>query len=171
MSLLKRLFGRPSDDRAQARPLWQRVVEVARQPRWYAQYGVADTMPGRFDAVTLVLAIVLLRMERDPALIGPSARLTELFVADMDGQMRQSGVGDLGVGKQIGNQMMALGGRLGALREALPGGEAAMLPVIERNVTLIEGADPAAVARAAVALAAELDAIDAQAVLAGDFAR
>jgi cytochrome b pre-mRNA-processing protein 3 len=171
VSLLKRLFGKPVDDRAVVQPLWRRVIEVARQPRWYADYGIADTMPGRFDAVTLVLALVLLRMEREPDLMAPAARLTELFVADMDGQMRQSGVGDLVVGKHIGKQMQVLGGRLGALRDALPNGEQAVAAVIERNVTLVEGTDILPITRAAIALMAELDAIDQPALLAGAFAR
>jgi cytochrome b pre-mRNA-processing protein 3 len=169
VSLLKRLFGQPSDDRAAVRPLWSRVIAVARQPRWYAQLGVADTMPGRFDMVTLVLALVILRMERDPALAESSARLTELFVEDMDGQLRQGGVGDLSVGKNIGRQMKVLGGRLGALREALPHGADALRPVIERNVTLLEGADPLPVAEATLALAAEIAALDTEALLAGRF--
>lgn len=44
--------------------------------------------------------------------------LTELFVTDMDGQMRQIGFGDMVVGKQIGRMVGALGGRLGVYRAA-----------------------------------------------------
>ena len=58
----------------------------------------------------LVLALVLLRMEREEALIAPSVLLSKLFIEDMDGQMRQSGVGDLVVGKRMGKLMGALGG-------------------------------------------------------------
>src|SRR3546814_17137125 len=45
-------------------------------------------------------------------------QLTELFVNDMDGQMRQIGFGDMVVGKQVGRMMRAPGGRLGAYRAA-----------------------------------------------------
>lgn len=157
MPLLSRLFGKRADDRAPVRPLWHRVVEIAREKDWYANYGIADTVPGRFDAITLVLALVLLRMEREEALIEPSVRLTELFVDDMDGQLRQSGVGDLVVGKHIGRLMGTLGGRLGALREALPQGDAALAEVIARNVTLVDGADAARLVPATRALAGTLD--------------
>ena len=108
MNFLSRLFGKSQDDREPVRPLWHRVVELARAPEWYADCGVADTVPGRFDALALVLALVMLRMERETALIAPSALLGELFVEDMDGQLRQSGVGDLVVGKRIGKLMGAL---------------------------------------------------------------
>ena len=120
MNLLSRLFGKRPDEREALRPLWQRVVELARARAWYARLGVADTMEGRFDMVSLVLAAVLLRMEREPELAESQARLTELFVDDMDGQLRQNGIGDPTVGKHVRKLVTTLGGRLGALREALP---------------------------------------------------
>lgn len=171
MSILSRLFGKGADDRAAVRPLWHRTVEIAREKAWYAECGLADTLAGRFDAIAMVLAAVLLRMERDEALIEPSVRLTELFVEDMDGQLRNSGVGDLSVGKHIGKLMGALGGRLGALREALPGGEAALARFVERNATLAEGADPAKAATRLAALVQALEAVAAEALLAGRIAR
>lgn len=178
ITLLSRLFGKKADDRAVVRPLWHRVVGIAREREWYADCGVADTVPGRFDAITMVLALVLLRMEREPALAEPAARLTELFVEDMDGQMRQSGVGDLVVGKKIGALMRVLGGRIGALRDALPrGGEAlpldgeALAGAVTRNVTLLDGFGPDKVAERLLALNAELAAIPDAALLRGEIAR
>jgi len=171
ITLLSRLFGKKPDDRAAVRPLWRRIVSIAREREWYADCGVADTVPGRFDAITMVLALVLLRLERDPAMAVPAVRLTELFVEDMDGQMRQSGVGDLVVGKKIGTLMSVLGGRLGALREALPQGAEAVAEVATRNVTLIEGAGPAKVAGRLLALDAELAALPVEQVLRGEIAR
>ncbi|MEO6092517.1 MAG: ubiquinol-cytochrome C chaperone family protein [Novosphingobium sp.] len=170
MSFLSRIFAPRRDDRAPVRVLWHRIVELARDRRWYARSGVADTVPGRFDAVTLVLALVVLRMEREAALMPAAALLTELFVEDMDGQLRQSGVGDLVVGKHIGKLMGVLGGRLGALREALPGGLDALTPVIARNLSLVEGAAPDEAARLALALAASLDMSSGDDLLAGRIA-
>ena len=147
MSFLSRLLRPRGDDREPVRPLWHRTVELARDPRWYAPGGVADSVAGRFDAITLVLCAVLLRMEREPALIPGSVHLTELFVDDMDGQLRESGVGDLMVGKRVGELVSTLGGRLGAYREALARPDNAMLvEAVGRNVTLNEPANPAAVA-------------------------
>ena len=172
VSLYSRIFGSRADTRASLRPLWHRMVEIAREPRWYAQGGIADTLPGRFDAITLVLVLVMLRMEREERLVAPSVRLTELFVADMDGQLRESGVGDLVVGKQMGRQMSVLGGRLGAYREALAAADnAALEEVVARNVSLIEGAGPAAVAAEIRILAAQLAALPGEALLAGEIGR
>lgn len=175
MSLISRILGKRPDSRDAVRPLWHRVVEIAREKQWYADCGIADTVPGRFDAVTLVLALIMLRMERDKgsddSLITPSARLTELFVDDMDGQLRQAGVGDLVVGKRIGKLMSVLGGRIGALREALAQDDAALSEVLDRNVTLIEGADKARLAGEVRRLHARIDALSPEDLLAARIER
>lgn len=168
MTFLSRLLGKSEDDRAPVRHLWHWAVAEARAPEWYANCGIADSLQGRFDALILVLAAVMLRMEREEALIGPSALLAELFVEDMDGQLRQAGVGDLAVGKRIGKLMGALGGRITALREALEGDDAALTEVARRNTTLGENGDPAKIAARLRALAGRLEATSGEQLLAGN---
>ncbi len=169
--MLSRLFGKRDDGRDAVRPLWHRVVELARDPAWYAQCGVADTVPGRFDMIALVLSAVLLRMEREAVLIEPSVRLSELFVEDMEGQLRQRGIGDMVVGKHVGKLMGALGGRLGAIREAFEQGDEALTDAVRRNVTMLEGGgDPAQAAARLRALAVQLGTLTGDEVLAGRFA-
>lgn len=171
-SLLARLFGQNRARPAMVRPLWHRLVAIAREKAWYAQLGLADSLPGRFDAVTLVLCAALLRMEGDETLTRPSVWLTEIFVTDMDGQLRESGVGDLVVGKHIGRLMSVLGGRLGAYRTALAASDdAELIAVITRNVTLTQAADPARIASAIRLLAAQLASLSAEQLLAGEIAR
>jgi cytochrome b pre-mRNA-processing protein 3 len=176
MSLLNRLMAPLSrigkDGHAEMRPLWHRIVEIAREKPWYAQYGVADTLPGRFDAITLVLCLVLLRLENEADTAQKSVWLTEMFVTDMDGQMRENGVGDLSVGKHIGKLMSSLGGRLGAFREALAGDADILLTAaVRRNVTLNEGVDPALMAGEVRKLADMLGDIPVADVLAGVISR
>lgn len=118
MFSLRNLFRSQPDPREARRPLWNAVVATARAPHWYAQGTVPDTLDGRFDMVSLVLALVLHRIDEDPAAARAGVELTELFVTDMDGQMRQIGFGDMVVGKQIGRMVGALGGRLGVYRAA-----------------------------------------------------
>lgn len=143
MSFLSRLFGTQADPRDELRPLWFRVIELSRLPEYYARSGVADTVDGRFDMVVNVLSIVMLRMERSSGLNRKNALLTELFVEDMDGQLRESGIGDVVVGKHIGRLMSALGGRLGALRPAINEGDMEKLEAaLERNVHWGAAPDP-----------------------------
>jgi cytochrome b pre-mRNA-processing protein 3 len=168
----RRLFGRRARDGALA-PLYAAIVAIARAPRWYATAGVADTLDGRFDMVAGVLALVLMRLEAaGDAGREPAARLAELFVDDMDGQLRQQGIGDIVVGRHIGRMMAALGGRIAAWREGLaPGGDLA--GALARNVHR----DPAAPAAAQAvletdmrALASRLLALPLDDVLAGRIA-
>ncbi len=171
MALLDRLLGRKSDE-INLRPLWHRVVEVAREPQWYSGGGIADSVAGRFDAITVVLSLVLLRLEGSEAVRGQTARLTELFVSDMDGQLRQSGVGDVVMAKHMGKLMSALGGRIDAFRAALAEpDDAALTAAVERNITMIEGANAGAVAREMRVIAAALAQTDDAALLAGAIAR
>jgi len=170
MNLLARLFRSAPDPREALRPLWHRVVEISRQPEWYAECGVADSVAGRFYMITAVLALVLLRLERDGDCGQPGALLAELFVEDMDGQLRESGVGDIVVGKHIGKLMASLGGRIGAYRAALAGA-APLEDAVRRNVTLLDGSGPEALAERLRALAAQLDSTPAEVLLAGRIAR
>jgi cytochrome b pre-mRNA-processing protein 3 len=133
------------------RPLWHRVIELARDPAYYTECGVADSIAGRFDMITAVLSAVMVRVEASE-LRSESALLAELFVEDMDGQLREFGVNDVVVGKRIGRLMSVLGGRLGAYRSALNAGDLEKLTgAIQRNVTFAEGADEAASAQAVAA--------------------
>lgn len=117
MSLLSRIFGE-TRQRAALEPLYRAVVALGRDPLWYCEGGVPDTLDGRFDMVAAILALVLIRLEAEgEAGRGPSVLLTETFIDDMDGNLRQIGVGDHVVGKHVGRMMSALGGRIAAFRE------------------------------------------------------
>lgn len=132
MSFLTKFFAR-TDPREQMAPLYAALVAEARQPHWYAMGGVPDTREGRFDMLAAILSLTLLRLEQDPGQNQNSVFLTELFVEDMDGQLRQFGIGDMIVGKHIGKLMAALGGRLGAYRAAV-GGTEDWGAVVTRNI-------------------------------------
>ena len=170
MSLLSRLFSTKPDPREELRPLWHALVAEARDPTWYTDGGVADTVPGRFDMVCAVFATTQVRMERDGALADESVLLTELFVEDMDGQLREFGVGDVVVGKHVTKLMGAMGGRLKAYRDGLTGGETLLSEALVRNVSFGDRGDAGAVARRMLALAARLDRTDDAALVAGRIA-
>lgn len=169
MSFLARLFRIGPDPREALRPLWHRVATLARQKHWYAEDGVADSVAGRFDMITAITVLVLLRMEREPEIANRTALLTELFVEDMDGQLRESGVGDLAVGKRMGHLVSVLGGRLGAFRDAFAASDdTELLDALTRNVTLLEGAEPAALAANLRSLFDRICALPGKSLLAGE---
>jgi cytochrome b pre-mRNA-processing protein 3 len=167
LSFLRRIFGGTGRREALA-PLYRAVVARGRDPYWYRDGAVPDTLDGRFDVLAAVLAIVLVRLDADgePAR-GPSVLLTEIFIDDMDATLRQIGIGDYVVGKHVGRMMAALGGRLAAFRA----GDTAA--AVRRN--LFHDSPPGeevvgAVAARLDAFAAALAATPLAALLAGELA-
>ncbi|ARU17210.1 hypothetical protein A9D14_03340 [Croceicoccus marinus] len=151
--------------------LWHDVVAIAREPEWYRDAQVADTIEGRFDMVSAVTALTMARLQDsgDPR---HGVELTELFITDMDGQLREEGVGDLMVGKHIGKLVSALGGRISAYREGLESDDPAVLDeAVRRNVTLLDGASPGPVAKRLRGLWADLAATPMDQLLQGKVAR
>jgi len=134
VEFLKKWFVGGQDPRNAVTPLYASIVAEARDPVWYARLGVPDTLDGRFDMIAALLSLALLRIEAaGDAGREAGARLTELFIDDMDGQLRQIGIGDVIVGKHIGKMMSAVGGRLAAYREAL-GDEERLAEALKRNL-------------------------------------
>jgi len=169
LKFLSRVLGTAPDPREQLRPLWHRVVELAREPSFYADCKVADTVGGRFDLITAVLCVVMVRIEASD-MRAESALLAELFVEDMDGQLREFGVNDVVVGKRVGKLMSVLGGRLGAYRVALvERNEERLADAVRRNVTFAEGADEdacaAGVAHKLMALSRRLERFEDEELL------
>lgn len=168
MSFFDRLFGRRNTNEA-VRPLYNAVVAYGRQPHWYTAGGVPDTIDGRFEMIAAVLALVVTRLELDSGQRQSVAWITELFVDDMEGQLREIGIGDMVVGKHVGRMIGAFGGRIGAYRDGLKHGsfEAALV----RN--LYGGTEPRAdalehTAERLRALYLGLHAASADSILAGE---
>lgn len=172
MSLLQRIFG--GSDRRELAPLYAALVEAGRDPTWYRDGRVPDSVDGRFDMVAAVMALVLLRLEAEGAAgRRPSLLLTELFVDDMEASLRQIGVGDYVVGKHVGRMMGALGGRLAAFREARAQG-AGLAAAVRRNIFHEAPPDEAAVDWVAARLERFAEALAARppaALLAGEVPR
>lgn len=168
MSFFQRIFGE-TRQREPLQPLYRAIVAKGREPGWYRDGEVPDTLDGRFDMIAAIMSLVLLRLEAEgDAARDPSVLLTEIFIKDMDAELRQLGVGDYVVGKHIGRMMGALGGRLTALRTARA--EGSFDQAVARNI--FHEAPPSGAALAFVAgglatFAAALDKAPAADVLAG----
>jgi len=111
------------------------IVAQSRQPRFYAEWGVPDTVTGRFDMVSLHLILFLRRLQDEPAARPFSQALVDLFFRDMDRSIRELGVTDIGVPRKVkamGNVFYGLANTLGeALDSGLPANVEA---VLVRNV-------------------------------------
>ena len=168
MSFFSKIFSR---DKANAgmRPLYQAIVREGRQISWYEEGQVPDSIDGRFDMIAAIFSLVMIRLEIEPERDQQVAWLTEIFISDMDGQLRQIGIGDMVVSKHVGRIMGALGGRVGAYRDALENGKD-LQDAILRNIFRGEKPEDAALAYVARQLSsyhAALQNCDSGEIVAG----
>jgi cytochrome b pre-mRNA-processing protein 3 len=131
--MIRNWWRQPSRDR-NIKTIYGVIVAQARAPVFYAEYGVPDTVDGRFDMIVLHLFLYVRRMSgRGNG--GPGQPLFDRFCADLDGNLREMGVGDLTVPKRMQKYAEAFYGRCAAYEKVLSAGdsEAAVL-TIARNV-------------------------------------
>jgi Uncharacterized conserved protein len=137
--------------------VYNSIVAQSRQPFFYAQWHVPDTVTGRFDMISLHMALLFRRLRNEPKDVKAfSQAVFDLFFKDMDRSLREMGAGDLGVPKKIQKMGNIFFGLLAALNEALDRNDPdALAAVISRNI--FDGADSPDV-RALAAYVAERDA-------------
>jgi cytochrome b pre-mRNA-processing protein 3 len=127
------LFGRKKADPSEA--LYGAIVAAARQPKFYAEWLVPDTLDGRFDVLVLHVFLVLDRLRGFGAEADVLRQaLTDRFFAQMDSALREVGVGDLAVGKKVRKMAEAFFGRSTAYTNAMAKGELEMSEALARNV-------------------------------------
>lgn len=92
--------------------LYSRIIEKSRDPAFYTALGVPDTVDGRFDMIVLHAMLVMRRLRgQGPAAESRGQELFDLMFKDMDQSLRESGVGDMSVGKHIKRMAQAFYGR------------------------------------------------------------
>lgn len=121
-----------------ARRLHAAIVARAREPVFYAKFGVPDTVDGRFDLIALHAFLVLQRM-RAAGLKDLSQALTSTLFTGFDEGLRDLGAGDMGMGRKMKVLGDAFYGRMLAYDGSAD--EAAMRDALTRN--LYRGADEA----------------------------
>lgn len=110
-----RLFRRETGTDAIASALYGAIVAQARNPVLYADFGVPDTVSGRFEMVVLHTGLVLDRLQRQgEAEKAVGQKVFDLYCRDMDQSLRELGVGDLGVPKRMKKMAEAFYGRAAA---------------------------------------------------------
>ena len=130
--------------------LYGTIVAQARLPCFYRDYVVPDTVNGRFDLIVLHLAVAVDRLEADPKLRPLGQRLFDRFCQDMDHNLREMGVGDLSVPKEMQRIGEAFYGRAQAYRAALAAPrQETLVEALKRNIYSNTPSVPSAPARLA----------------------
>jgi cytochrome b pre-mRNA-processing protein 3 len=128
------------------RHLYDGLVSRAREPVFFADFGVADSLDGRFDMLVFHAWLVLEELKG-----GPQAQfLTDTIFTGFDEAMREQGVGDIGIGHKLKAMAKAFYGRMAAYDGAK--NEDELAAALARN--LWRGAGPDGRARKLAAYAA-----------------
>ena len=168
---LKKFFS-PGPWKDAARGLYICVVKQARQPGFYLSCGVPDTADGRFDMIMLHAFLLLRRIKRDhdrTANLGQA--FFDLMFADMDQNLREMGLGDLGVGKRVKGMAAAFYGRIQAYEDGLAGDDQVLAGALRRNLYRKTEPDDSQLSTVSDYMrreAARLDEIDTDRLLKGE---
>lgn len=104
------------------------VVEAARQPVLFRDWGIPDTPLGRYESVGLHLILFLYRARSAPPPADELAQdVLDEFFKDVDHSIRELGVGDPGVPKRMKKLARMFYGRMGRYWTALDAGDAVEL--------------------------------------------
>lgn len=132
--VLDRFFGRGGAAEP-ARGLYATIVAQARRPEFYSEWGVPDTVDGRFDLIALHAFLVLHRLKRDhPASSELAQAVFDTMFLDMDENLREMGAGDMSVGRRVKDMAQGLYGRIAAYEAGLRDGDGALKEALHRNL-------------------------------------
>ena len=107
---------RSKQRRQDAARIYAALVARAREPVFFATFGVPDTLDGRFDLLTLHAWLVLERLKRDAQL---SQVLIDTIFTGFDEALREMGSGDIGMARRMKKMADAFYGRIAAYGAAL----------------------------------------------------
>lgn len=143
--------------------LYGTIVAQARLRIFYQDFAVPDTINGRFDLLVLHLVLVIERLNRDEGLKPLAQGLFDRFCRDMDDNLREIGIADLKVPKEMRRMGEAFYGRAQAYRDALvETGNAPLAQALVRNIYGGTAPSEAIVARLADYARAALRTLDSQ---------
>ncbi|MGV3490918.1 MAG: ubiquinol-cytochrome C chaperone family protein [Devosia sp.] len=142
----------------------------SRQPVFYAEWGVPDTVTGRFDMISLHMSLVLHRLRAEGGKAsGFAQNLFDLFFKDMDRSLREMGAGDLSVPKKVRKMTEIFYAVMTGVNEAIERGDVpGVEAVLRRNIYAdIDGAHAGELAAYLVAQRAALGTQPLDAIIGG----
>ncbi|MEO1067487.1 MAG: ubiquinol-cytochrome C chaperone family protein [Pseudomonadota bacterium] len=146
------------------RVVYDRLVAQARSPSFYADFGVADTLTGRFDMIVLHCFLYFYRIKGEDETVRTFGQeVFDTFIADMDHSLRELGVGYQAVPKRMKKMGEAFYGRTQAYDAAVEDGEPSTLEdAIARNLFPDDetASDPALVSGLARYVRTSLDLLE-----------
>ena len=152
--------------------LYGNAVEMARNPLFFKEFGVSDTVDGRFDCLALCVSLIMRRLKAlEAAGATLSQQLFDTMFADMDLTLREMGAGDIGVSKRVRVMAEAFTGRLNAYAGALDKKDrAALKAALERNLFRGDGVAEDGLVDFVITLDQQVQAVVKKKILSGKLA-
>src|ERR1700712_1782185 len=104
LNLLKKSAARKQEGRR----LYDTLVSRSREPVFFAGFGVADSIDGRFDMLVFHAWLALAELKGAPV----AQSLTDILFTGFDEAMREQGAGDMGIGHKLKAMANAFYGRI-----------------------------------------------------------
>ena len=165
-----RRLGKMGGSDSSARKLHASATAQSRRPEFYRILGAPDTVDGRFELLTLHVVMLLERLKEQPAV---RQDLFDTYVSDLDGALREMGVGDLSMGrrmKQLGQVFYGRAAAFDAAFRSLPD-DTELREVIARTIFQnTANGDPGGLVAYAIDCRAALVACATEGLLAGEIA-
>lgn len=117
--MLNFLFPRLTADPARGAKSLEAITALARDPAFYRDGGVPDTLDGRFALLATITALALVRIEREGEAGNCLAvAMTERFIEVMEAEHRELGMSDPTLGKTVRKLVGSLSRRVDLWRSA-----------------------------------------------------
>ncbi|MDP9840234.1 cytochrome b pre-mRNA-processing protein 3 [Neorhizobium huautlense] len=130
------LFGKKNQNRAIVDRQYATLTAMAREPYFYTDLGVPDTVMGRFEMLSIVMILFFRRTRTSPRSGQEIAQeIVDAFFQDIDHSIRELGIGDQGVPKRMKKLAGMFYGRLETYAAAIDAkDEVALAEALRRNI-------------------------------------
>lgn len=101
--------------------LYGSVMTQARSPEFFTDFGMPDTVMGRFDVLSLHIYLLARRFreEGSPIAMDLSQEVFDLYVYDVERALRELGIGDTSVPKKKKKMIRSFYGQIDDFDEAI----------------------------------------------------
>ena len=137
---LGKLFGRQNSASSAKLALYEQITQQSLHPWFYEVVGVSETFTGKFDLSVLHAHLLIERLRRDPDVPrGFTQGLFDTCFSHWDFALRETGVGDMSVGKHVKRLMQGFYGRAQAFTQAIESeDQEALASVLKSNLGLTD---------------------------------
>lgn len=134
--MIFRLFRKKNHNRAIVDRQYAALTSAARNPFFYSDLDVPDTVMGRFEMLSIVMILFFRRTAKSDASGQELAQeIVDAFFQDIDHSIRELGIGDQSVPKRMKKLAGMFYGRLETYAAALEAGDTEKLAdALRRNI-------------------------------------